>query len=153
MNRKGPHPRRRTAHAARDYFIGPISEPGGSVCYAVIVAAGRTWHVTVPLLAVRVDRPVVTFDAGCKNPRHLPSRACRRSANRSKHECRSQCGADLANHINLLIVGWFCKVSSDEPKLRPERRYFQYRLVLGMIWRTDRPADREEIRGARGRRA
>ena len=153
MNRKGPHPRRRTAHAARDYFIGPISEPRGSVCYAVIVAAGRTGHIAVPLLTMRVGPSVVTLDAGCENPRRLPGRAGRRSANRSKHECRSQCGADLANHINLLIVGWLCKVSSDEPKLRPERRYFQYRLVLGMIWRTDRSADREEIRRARGRRA
>jgi hypothetical protein len=128
----------------KDYFYWPISEARESVCHAVIVAAGRTGHVTVSLFAVRVGHSVVTFDAGGKNPRRLPSLACRRSANGSKHECRSQRGADPANHINLLIVGWFCKVSSDEPKLRHERRHFQYRLVLGMILQADESADWKE---------
>ena len=86
-------------------FYRPHLRGKKSVCYAVIVVAGRTGHIAVPLVAVRVDRPVVPFDAGCENPRRLPSRARRRGANRSKHECRSQCGADLTNHINLLIVG------------------------------------------------
>jgi hypothetical protein len=103
--RKGPRPRRSTAHDARTVSISPISEARGSVRHAVIIVAGRTWQVTVPLVAVRVGHPVVTFDARSGNPRRLPSRACRRSADRSKHECRSQCRADLASHINLLIVG------------------------------------------------
>jgi|RhiMethySRZTD1v2_1073278.scaffolds.fasta_scaffold2165411_1 hypothetical protein len=110
---------------------------GESVCHAVIVAAGRTGHVTIPLLAVRVGPSIVMLDTGCENPRRLPSRARRRGAHRSKHECRGQCSADRSNHINLLIVRWFCKFLSDEPKLVHERRHFQYRLALGMILRTD----------------
>ena len=72
-------------------------------------------------------------------------------ADKTKQECRNQRGGKTTNHVNLLIVGISPRSCRVEAKMRYERRYFQYRLVLGMIWRTDRSADREEVRRARGR--
>jgi hypothetical protein len=123
-------------------FIGPISEARQLVCYAVLVVAGRAGHITVRLVLVGVAHAVVTL----KGLR-------RRKADGTKQECRNQRGGKTTNHVNLLIVGISPRSCRVEAKMRHERRYFQYRLVLGMIWRTDRSADREEIRRARGRRA
>jgi hypothetical protein len=69
MNRKEAHLRGSTALAVRDYFIGPISEARESVCYAVVVIAGRTGHITISLLALRVGPPVVMFDASVDRER------------------------------------------------------------------------------------
>ena len=122
----------------RDYFIGPISRGKrvsllrGDCCRRVNWAYNST-----SLVAVRVAHPVVTLGWARKTA-SFPKPACRRNADRSKQECRSQRGAEITNHVNLLIVGWFFTVLPvSKPKLRHERRYFQYRLVLGMILRAD----------------
>ena len=86
---------------------------------------------------MRVGPSVVTLDAGCENPRRLPGRAADAAPTEANTSAAASAVLILLIIINLLIVGWFCKVSSDEPKLRPERRYFQYRLVLGMILQAD----------------
>ena len=74
-------------------FIGSISEARELVCYPVFVVARRAGHIAVHLVLVGVGHAVVAL----KGLR-------RRKADRTKQECRSQCGGEMTYHINLLIV-------------------------------------------------
>ena len=74
-------------------FIGSISEARELVCYPVFVVARRAGHIAVHLVLVGVGHAIVAL----KGLR-------RRKADRTKQECRSQCGGEMTYHINLLIV-------------------------------------------------
>jgi hypothetical protein len=136
-NRNGPRHRRSAAHDVRDYFVRlgfearRISLSRGDCCRRANWACNNTAPGCAGRSIHRNARHWV------RKPASSPKPGARRGAHRSKHECRGQCSADRSNHINLLIVRWFCKFLSDEPKLVHERRHFQYRLALGMILRTD----------------